>query len=87
MQIPGAFSDSSQSLDKVVRDLESKASEITRDTTPIARTNTHEPPKQPLYELNDSLVGMKQDVNQFQAVAKVAKTADEILGTVIDLKA
>lgn len=70
------------------------AEDITRATTQPTTTNESDQAEggQPVVQddtvsLAESIVDLKVSENQVQASAAVVRTADEVLGTIVDIKA
>ncbi|MBK8970293.1 MAG: flagellar biosynthesis protein FlgE [Hahellaceae bacterium] len=81
--ISGALQSGLGGIQEGMRRMEKAAGEIARAAQPTNAEN----PEQKSGDLAEPLVELKLYENNVKASAKVVKTADEVLGTLLDIKA
>lgn len=78
-------------VDQAAADIASNALTQPQQPTATPPTNQVNPAtraaEQPRADLAESLVALREGQNESEAGAKLVKTADEVLGTLIDIKA
>ncbi|KRW58870.1 hypothetical protein [Pseudomonas sp. TTU2014-080ASC] len=93
-----AFSSAISTVQSGQRRVDQAAAEIASQTLPQSPSVNPTPPTNPVEsssraseanrpDLAESLVGLQEGLQQVQAGSKVAKSADEVLGTLIDTRA
>jgi hypothetical protein len=86
-----AFSSAISTMQSGQRRVDQAAADIASQTLPSQLFKAQPAPntaeQAPRPDLNESLVGLHEGLQQVQVGSKVAKSADEVLGTLIDTRA
>lgn len=91
MEIQSAFNSGLQGLQRSTEAADRAAADIVAETTTThevgAAGHDHEPSDQKVPDLNQSIVDLKVAEHQAKASTEVIKTADDSLGTLLDVTA
>mgnify|MGYP000352263488 CR=1 FL=1 len=91
MEIQSAFNSGVQSLQKATEDADQAAADIVAETTAAQEADVvsqaPESSEQTVPDLNQSIVDLKVAEHQAKAATEVIKTADDSLGTLLDVTA